>query len=351
MSATQPAAPDVASRPLTVAVLAGGRSSEHDVSLASAQAVSDGLRGAGHEVRWVQIERDGAWRCEGQRLSVCPGAGLLGVDVVFPALHGPFGEDGTVQGLLETLNVAYVGAGVTASALCMDKVLFKQLMAAAGVPQVDYRGVREERFQVEPDAVLAELQALGLPVFVKPAHLGSSKGIVRVGEQGELRAALAQAFAHDPLVIVEALARGAEVECAVLGLAGPEAFAHGSPALASAPGEIRLSGEWYDFQAKYAAGGMELLMPARISAAARARVRELAVKTFAYTGCEGLARVDFFVDGEEVLVNELNTMPGFTPTSVYAKLMAASGVAYPELVDRLCRLALERHARSHDHSY
>lgn len=351
MSATQSTVPDLASRPLTVAVLAGGRSSEHEVSLASGQAVSDGLRGAGHEVRRVQIERDGTWRCEGERLSVCPGAGLLDADVVFPALHGPFGEDGTVQGVLETLDVAYVGAGVAASAVCMDKVLFKELMAAAGVPQVDYRGVREERFQAEPVAVLAELRPLGLPVFVKPAHLGSSKGIVRVGEAHALGPALGQAFAHDPLAIVEAAATGAEVECAVLGLPRAEATAHGATALASEPGEIGLPGEWYDFEAKYAAGGMELLVPARISAAARARVQGLAVEVFAYTGCEGLARVDFFVAGEEVLVNELNTMPGFTPTSVYAKLMEASGVAYPELVDRLCRLALERHARSREHTY
>ncbi|HUN78102.1 MAG TPA: D-alanine--D-alanine ligase family protein [Solirubrobacteraceae bacterium] len=351
MSATQPAAPDLSSRPLTVAVLAGGRSSEHDVSLASARAVGGGLRDAGHEVRWVQVERDGAWRWEGERLSVCPGAGLLDADVVFPALHGPFGEDGTVQGVLETLDVAYVGAGVAASAVCMDKVLFKELMAAAGVPQVDHRGVREERFQADPEAVLAELRELGLPVFVKPAHLGSSKGIVKVRETSELGPALARAFAHDPLVIVEAMAAGVEVECAVLGLGRAETVAHGAAAMASAPGEIRLRGEWYDYEAKYAAGGMELLMPARISAAAATRVRELAVQTFAYAGCEGLARVDFFVDGERVLVNELNTMPGFTPTSVYAKLMEASGVAYPELVDRLCRLALERHARSRAHSY
>src|ERR1700722_11622218 len=157
--------------PLVIAVLAGGRSSEHDVSLSSAAAVRDGLSAAGHEVVWVELGRDGVWRHDGEPISVTPAGGLLGVDVVFPVLHGPFGEDGTVQGLLETLGVAYVGAGVAASALCLDKVLFKQLMSALAVPQVDYVGVRAERFERAPEDVLAELGHLALPVFVKPAHL------------------------------------------------------------------------------------------------------------------------------------------------------------------------------------
>ncbi len=324
---------------LTVALLAGGRSSEHDVSLASASAVREGLEHAGHVVRWVEIERDGEWLHEGERLSLCPGKGLLDVDVVFPALHGPFGEDGTVQGVLESLDVAYVGAGVAASAICMDKVLFKELMSAAGIPQVAYAGVRAERWRRAPAEVLDELSALGLPVFVKPAHMGSSVGIVKVSDAGLLGEALDQAFAHDPLAIVEAMASGVEVECAVL---GSPARDDGPPAWASPPGEIAFAGEWYDYAAKYDAGGMELLVPARISATAHARVRELAVEVFTYTGCEGLARVDFFADGERVLVNELNTMPGFTPTSVYAKLIEASGTPYPELVDCLCRLGIER---------
>jgi D-alanine-D-alanine ligase len=283
-------------------------------------------------VLWVQIERNGSWRHEGQLLSICPGGGLFEVDVVFPALHGPFGEDGTVQGLLETLDIAYVGAGVAASAVCMDKVLFKELMGAAGVDQVEYVGVRERRWRMAPEQVLTEITALGLPVFVKPAHLGSSVGIAKVVGAEQLPAALDQAFAHDVLVIVEALAEGVEVECGVLG-----------PAFASEPGEIVFAGDWYDHAAKYTPGGMELVLPARITASARERVRELALEAFEYAGCEGLARVDFFVDGERVLVNELNTMPGFTPTSVYAKLMDASGFAYPDLLDRLCRLAIERH--------
>jgi D-alanine-D-alanine ligase len=314
------------------------------VSLSSAAAVRDGLLVAGHEVVWVEIGRDGVWRHDGERLSVSPGEGLVrGVDVVFPVLHGPFGEDGTVQGLLETLAVAYVGAGVAASAVCMDKVLFKQLMSATGVvPQVDFVGVREERFTCAREEVLGEIAELGLPVFVKPAHLGSSVGIVKVLEAERMREALEGAFAHDELAIVEAAAPGVEIEVGVLGRTRSERVAAGSPALASEPGEIVFAGDWYDYEAKYATGGMELKVPARISATARQRVMALAVETFARVGCEGLARVDFFVDGERVLVNELNTMPGFTPTSVYAKLMSASGIAYPELVDRLCRLGVER---------
>jgi D-alanine-D-alanine ligase len=343
-----------AETPLRVAVLAGGRSAEHEVSLSSGRAVREGLEVAGHEVLWVQIERDGVWRHEGRPLSVCPGAGLLGADVAFAVLHGPFGEDGTVQGMLESLDVPYVGAGVAASAVCMDKVLFKRLMGAAGVDQVEYVGVREPRWLASRAAVLAEVAALELPVFVKPAHQGSSVGIAKVSAAEELTEAIEAAFVHDALVIVEAQADGVEVECGVLGLpdldadaSAPERPLVGTRAamLASEPGEIVFAGDWYDFGAKYTQGGMELKVPARISPSARTRVMELALETFAYTGCEGLARVDFFVDGERVLVNELNTMPGFTPTSVYAKLMQASGIGYPELVNRLCRLAIGRHER------
>jgi len=336
---------------LTVAVLAGGRSSEHDVSLSSAASVRDGLLAGGHEVAWVQIGEDGAWRHEGRRLRVCPGEGLLGADVVFPVLHGPFGEDGTVQGLLESLDVAYVGSGVAASAVCLNKVLFKQLMrAVGGVPQVHFVGVREEHWAARGSEVLAQIARLGMPVFVKPAHLGSSLGIVKVADSEHVADALQDAFAHDAVVIVEAMAPGLEVECGVLGRLRSEADT-AEQALASEPGEIVLAGGWYDFNAKYAPGGMELRLPARISATAAQRVRELAVAAFNHAGCDGLARVDFFVDGEQVLVNELNTMPGFTPTSVYAKLMQRSGFSYAELVDRLCRLALERRERSRAHRH
>ncbi|HWD66164.1 MAG TPA: D-alanine--D-alanine ligase family protein [Solirubrobacteraceae bacterium] len=320
-----------------VLVLGGGRSSEHEVSQASAASVAEGLREVGHSVRTVEVGRDGVWREGGAEVRLTPGRGVAGIDVVFPVLHGPFGEDGTLQGLLECLGVPYVGAGVLASALCMDKVLFKELMARYGVPQVDYRAVERQRFQEEPDAVLTELAGLGLPVFVKPARLGSSVGIARVAQAAELSRALESAFAHDPLAVVEAESRGREVECSVLGNQEP---------VASPPGEILLAaGEtgWYDYEAKYTPGGMELLVPARVPEPVRERVRELAVEVFRRAGCTGLARVDFFVDSEKVLVNELNTMPGFTQTSVYAALFAADGVAYVELLDRLVELAMERH--------
>jgi D-alanine-D-alanine ligase len=329
----------------SVAVLGGGRSSEHEVSLASAASIADGLRQAGHSPVAIEVGRDGVWRREGAPLALTPGEGMDGIDVVFPALHGPFGEDGTVQGLLECIDVAYVGAGVLASALCMDKVMFKDLMATSGVPQVAYRAVRLRQYEAGPEAVLADLEALGLPVFVKPARLGSSVGIVRVQSGEELSGALETAFEHDALAIVEAAASGLEVECSVLGNSEP---------VASEPGEILLAtGEsgWYDYEAKYTPGGMELIVPARIAAHVRDRVRELAVETFVRSGCAGLARVDFFVEGERVLVNELNTMPGFTQTSVYASLFEASGIPYPELLDRLIELGLERYEAERRHRH
>jgi D-alanine-D-alanine ligase len=334
-------------RKLRVAVLAGGRSSEHAISLSSGEAVRDGLAAAGHEVVWIEIGRDGTWRSDDEPLSVTPGRGLLGADVVFPVLHGPFGEDGTVQGVLETLDVPYVGSGVTASAVSLDKVIFKELMRAAGVPQVDFVGLAAVRYRAAPRSADGDLERLGLPVFVKPAHLGSSVGIVKVSVPEELEPAIEQAFAHDDLVIVEASAPGCEVECAVLGVLGDGEGgldAAAARAFASPSGEIVFAGEWYDYEAKYSPGGMQLILPARISAGAEGRVRELALEVFHAAGCHGLARVDFFVDGDRVLVNELNTMPGFTPTSVYAKLIEAAGIPYPQLLDRLCRLAGERHA-------
>ena len=313
---------------MRVAVLGGGRSSEHEVSLASAAAVRAGLAEAGYEVVEVLLTRDGRWEHAGDRVSIEPGAGLLGADVVFPVLHGPFGEDGAVQGALEVADVPYVGAGVLASAVCLDKVVFKDLMARAGVPQVDYVGLRAGD---DRDGA----GRLGTPVFVKPARLGSSVGISKVGSPAQLDGALDEAFAHDPHVIVEAASPGLEVECSVLGNGEPEA---------SQPGEIVAHADWYDYEAKYEAGGMELVVPARVDESVRERVRDLARHVFRLAGCAGLARVDFFVeDGGRVLVNELNTMPGFTTTSVYAKLWEASGLPYPQLLDRLVRLALERH--------
>ena len=308
---------------MRVGVLAGGRSSEHDVSLNSAKAVRAGLVEAGHDVVDVLLARDGTWSCGGDEVQLEPGGGLLGCEVVWPVLHGPFGEDGSMQGLLELLDVPYVGAGVLASAVCMDKLLFKDLMRAHGLPQVDYwdhDDIPQER----------------LPVFVKPSRLGSSVGIAKATDASELADAVATARSHDPRIIVEAASSGIEVECAVLGNEEPDA---------SEPGEIVIHSEWYDYEAKYTPGGMDLQVPARISDAARDRVRELAVTVFRAVDCAGLARVDFFVEGDKVLVNELNTMPGFTETSVYPKLWEASGVPFAQLADRLVQLGVERHRR------
>ncbi|MEA2405623.1 MAG: D-alanine-D-alanine ligase [Thermoleophilaceae bacterium] len=321
---------------MKVAVLGGGRSSEHDVSLRSAEAVRAGLERAGHEPLEVEIGRDGRWTHAGEPVAIEPSGGLLGADVAFPVLHGPFGEDGSIQGLLEIADLPYVGAGVLASAVCMDKVTFKDLMARAGVPQVDYVGLRR-------GDKLDRLSRLGFPVFVKPSRLGSSVGISKVTGAEELVPALDAAFEHDPLVIVEAMAEGLEVECSVLGNGEPEA---------SEPGEISIESDWYDYEAKYTTGGMELIVPARVEPEVRDRVRSLAREVFVRSGCSGLARVDFFVaGGGEVLVNELNTMPGFTETSVFAKLFEASGVDYPALLDRLLGLAVERYEQERGHSF
>jgi D-alanine-D-alanine ligase len=327
---------------MRVAVLGGGRSSEHEISLASAAAVRDGLLEGGHDVVAVEIGRDGRWRLDGRELSLTPAGGLLGVDVAFPALHGPYGEDGVVQGLLECLDVPYVGSGVASSALCMDKVRFKQLMGAAGLPQVDHRGVADPRWRGEREAVLAELSTLKLPVFVKPARLGSSVGISKVSVAAELPAALDAALAHDSLAIVEAASSGLEVECSVLGDQSPRV---------SPPGEIVLRSEFYDYAAKYEEGGMTLVVPARIGEEAAAELERIATEAFVRAGCSGLARADFFVEGRRVLLNELNTMPGFTATSVYAKLWDSGGLRYPRLIEELCTLALTRHARERQYLY
>jgi D-alanine-D-alanine ligase len=285
--------------------------------------VRGGLTEAGHDALDVRIDRSGRWTCDGEPLALAPGQGLLGADAVFPALHGPFGEDGTVQGLLELLDVPYVGAGVLASSVSMDKALFKDIMAAHGVPQVDYAVVRSG----------ASRDAFGPPAFVKPARLGSSVGISKAISEVELDRAIELAFEHDPIVVVERMATGMEVECSVLGNSDPEA---------STPGEIVIrKGDWYDYEAKYTDGGMELVVPARTEHLEE--VRRLAVEVFKLVGCAGMARVDFFVTEGGVLVNELNTIPGFTATSVYAKLWEESGLPYAELLDRLLRLAIERH--------
>ncbi len=330
---------------IRLAVLMGGRSSEHEVSLASAKSVLEALDPERYEALPVGIGRDGRWELatgstQGQ-LRAAPAetlpipveggvpATLAEVDVVLPILHGPFGEDGTVQGLLELAGVAYVGSGVTASGVCMDKDLFKSVMRDKGIPVTRNITLREGDEVRNP---------FGYPVFVKPACLGSSIGITKAHDEAELRKGVALAFEHDETVLVEEFVSGVEVEVGVLGNRSP---------ITSHVGEIVVTNrEWYDYSAKYDEGEMDLIVPARITAEQTKSVQDYAHDAFVATGCSGMARVDCFVrDDGAVLVNELNTIPGFTATSVYAKLFEASGIPYPELLDRLIELALERHER------
>jgi D-alanine-D-alanine ligase len=334
-----------------VAVLMGGRSSEHPISIASARSVIEALDPERYEVLTVEIDHDGRWSLPSGHVPAALGTGtvpvtdrpqlpvpgtsnevaatLADVEVVLPILHGPFGEDGRLQGLLEMAGVPYVGADHAASALCMDKDLFKAVMRDQGIPVTRNVTLRDGAAPANP---------FGFPVFVKPARLGSSVGITKAHDAAELADAVELAFRHDEKVLVEELVSGIEVEVGVLGNREP---------FASLVGEIEVThNEWYDYEAKYDEGEMDLIVPARITPEQTARVQELAVQAFIATECEGMARVDCFVrDDGEVLVNELNTIPGFTSTSVYAKLFDASGIPYPELLDRLVELALERHER------
>ena len=342
-----------------VAVLMGGRSSEHPISLASAQSVIAALDPKRYDVVAVEIARDGRWSIGPGRVSATappqigdgpasdpgasrpqvpvPGTGgdvtaTLGeVEVVLPILHGPFGEDGALQGVLEMADVPYIGAGVAASALCMDKDLFKAVMRDQGIPVTRNTTLRAA-------GAAAPESPFGYPVFVKPARLGSSVGISKAHNAEELRSAVALAFEHDEKVLVEEFVSGTEVEVGVLGNREP---------VASLVGEIVVTNnEWYDWEAKYEEGEMDLVIPARITGEQTERVQQLAVQAFVATECEGIARVDCFVrDDGEVLINELNTMPGFTATSVYAKLFEASGIRYAELLERAIDLALERSNR------
>ena len=322
---------------LRVAVLAGGRSSEHEISLASARSVLESLDPERYDVVTVAIGRDGRWELGSGDGSVAESlpvpaanapATLGAVDVVLPILHGPFGEDGTVQGLLELAGVPYVGAGVAASALCMDKDLFKKVLRDSGIAVGRHLAIRLGDRARNP---------YGYPCFVKPARLGSSVGITKVHDETELQDAVDLAFRHDDKVLVEEFLGGVEVEVGVLGNREP---------LASLPGQIvPLGHEWYDYAAKYDEGGMQLVIPPELPDDVIREAQRVAVETFRVTDCEGMARVDCFVDGETVFVGELNTIPGFTATSVYAKLFEASGIPYDELLQRLIDLALERHER------
>lgn len=336
-----------------IAVLVGGRSSEHEISCVSARSIVESL--VGEDVRVVGITRDGRWvdGSDGlESLLVTDGtlphvddaaspvdiAHALDVDVVFPVLHGPWGEDGTVQGLLEMHAVPYVGSGVLSSAICMDKGHMKSALRSAGLPVGEWTMVTDRDWVQRRDDALARVNALGFPVFVKPARAGSSRGITRVTRASDLPAAVEEARRHDPRVIVEAAVMPMrEVECAVL------VGADGIPR-ASVCAEIVVGAqhEFYDFTAKYLDDSAALIVPADLDTAVERRVQDVALAAFEALDCAGLARVDVFVQGQEVLINELNTMPGFTSISLFPRMWAASGVDYPTLVQLLIADALRR---------
>ncbi|HEX6417380.1 MAG TPA: D-alanine--D-alanine ligase family protein [Acidimicrobiales bacterium] len=341
-------------------VLFGGQSAEHEVSCTSAADVLRAVDPQRYEVVPVGITREGDWvqsdaalaalargrsalpeRLAASGTAVEPLPTIAPVDgslpvVVMPLLHGPHGEDGTVQGMLELAGVPYVGSGVLASALCMDKVKAKEVAAVHGLPQASYVALRDTEAAGAAAAVAAA--GFGYPVFVKPANLGSSVGVTKVHRASELAQAVALATEYDEWVLVEEGIAGREIEVAVLGNAD---------ARTSVPGEIVSSHEFYDYEDKYVDGTCQLLVPAPLSEAETAEVRDLALRAFRALRCDGLARVDFFFEegGRGFLLNEVNTMPGFTPASMYPRLWEATGVPYPELIDELVRLAVERHER------
>jgi D-alanine-D-alanine ligase len=351
-----------------IGVVFGGRSSEHEVSLASARNVIDALTRAGYAVAPIGITPEGRWLVGGDPMqlltdhaagrihlngasapdaqdhwALLPSSSqtsrLAAVQVIFPVLHGPFGEDGTIQGLLEMANLPYVGCGVAGSALAMDKLLAKQLFAAHNLPQTRYCQVARRNWQQQPQAVCAAIEAeLDYPYFVKPANLGSSVGITKVRGRDELIRAIDIAARYDRKIVVEeAVPNCREIEVSVLGNDDP---------IASVPGEIVPSAEFYDYAAKYLDDSSRLLIPADLSAEQVSAVQAMAVAAFRAVDGTGLARVDFLLDDArgKFYLNEINTMPGFTRISMYPKLWEASGIPYPDLVDRLVQLALERHA-------
>ncbi len=355
---------------LRVGVIFGGRSGEHEVSLLSARSVMGAMDREKYEVVPIGITKTGHWVTGDDPLTAlssgdeaglrtvallpdpswaglmeCDGgaetfrAALLArLDVVFPVLHGTYGEDGAIQGLLELADVPYVGAGVLGSALGMDKVAFKSVMQAYGFPIADYLAFKRREWEAEPESVLRRVEArLGYPVFTKPANLGSSVGISKCHDRAELEAGLAEAARYDRKLLVEAAVPAArEIEVSVLGNDEP---------VASVPGEIVPSREFYSYEAKYLDGKSELLIPAPLPEEVTERVRDLAVRAYRAIDGAGMARVDFLLSGEtgELYINELNTIPGFTEISMYPKLWEASGLPYPQLIDRLIELALERH--------
>jgi D-alanine-D-alanine ligase len=343
---------------LRVGLVFGGRSGEHEVSIVSARSVAAALDRERYVVVPMAIDRAGRWASAADAARVLADSGdapdrVVGftgvhrldprlcdgaVDVVVPVLHGPYGEDGTIQGLCEMLDLPYVGCGVTAAGVTMDKVLTKRLLQHAGLPTPRFTPVVAEEWATDPSGCRRRCLELGLPLFVKPARLGSSVGITKVKDAGALDAAIAAAFGWDDLVVVEEGIPGREIEVAVLG---------SEPPLASVPGEIVPGHEFYDYADKYLDDACQLLAPAPLEAAQADKARRLALAAFAALGCEGMARVDFLLDRRDgrFLISELNSIPGFTSISMYPRLMTLSGVSYPELVATLIELALARQAR------
>lgn len=336
------------SKRLKVGVLFGGKSGEHEVSIQSAKSVMGSLDSSKYEVVPIHISKGGHWTVDDSDASTAVAPRVAGhsvptdfgqgLDVIVPVLHGSNGEDGTIQGLLEVLDLPYVGAGVLASAVGMDKVFMKTVFAAAGLPQVRYTHFTRRQWENEPEEILERVEAeIRYPCFVKPANLGSSVGISKAKDRAQLQEAIHLATRFDRKVIVEEGLQVREIEVAVLGNDEP---------LASVPGEIVPSSEFYDYRAKYVDGESALFIPADLSLDQANEIRKLAVEAFLSLECTGLARVDFFIDTatNRILVNEINTMPGFTVYSMYPKLWEATGLPYSELIDRLIDLALQRHS-------
>ncbi len=342
------------SKKIAVALIFGGRSAEHEISLISAGAIHRNLDRSKFDVRSIYITRAGLWKPveapgtdvaaleKGPAFSFLPWesgapAGGVRADIYFPVLHGPFGEDGTIQGLLEMAGVPYVGAGVAGSALGMDKALAKAVLRDRGLPVVPSVAVTEAEWRADPDALLRRVRrALRTPYFVKPANLGSSVGITKVVRAAALTAALDLAFRYDAKALVEQGVAGRELECSVLGNASPEA---------SLAGEIIPFREFYDYADKYVDGRTKFVIPARLPSRTMERVRALAVAAYRALDASGMARVDFFLEKgtDRLFVNELNTIPGFTEISMYPKLWAATGLPFPRLLERLVELGFERH--------
>lgn len=336
---------------LPLVLLFGGRSAEHDISRITARHVFAAADPERYELTAVGIDRDGTWvRCDVDPSSLGDALDIAGTPVtpfevldrngvVFPLLHGPMGEDGTVQGLLEVADVAYVGCGVLGSAVSMDKIIAKQLADSADIPQAHWRGLHRSEILGPDREVLVDgvVDALGLPLFVKPANMGSSIGVSKASTRDALATALDTALVHDDWVVVEEHIDGREIEVAVLG--------HTTSPRASVPGEIVAAAEFYDFDDKYTDGAAQLHIPALLDPATTERLRSLACTVFRTFRAEGLSRVDFFYDegGRGIIFNEINTIPGFTPISMYPQMWQATGLPYRALIDELVNLALERH--------